>query len=97
MKQILAVLLIVPWCGAVAVAQQSDDSREVEGISLLIDSVRRIELQLQQLGDVRWEYRFLQRNRLQNIEQQLTQLGQQGWELVAVTVEEGFVLKRRHR
>lgn len=70
---------------------------QVLGMPQLVESVRQINLQLQRLSNVSWEYRFLQRNRLQDSEKLLFQLGQEGWELVGVTVEEGFILKRRRR
>ena len=99
MKRILAVILMLFWCGNAVLAQQqpAEGALQVQGMSALLDSVRRIDLQLQQMSEVLWEYRFLQRNRLQSVDQQLTELGQQGWELVAVTVEEGFILKRQRR
>ncbi len=96
----LLTATLVLCAGSVSAQQQPAAPAgplQLQGMPALLGSVQRIEAGLQRLADPRWEYLFLQRNRLQSIDQQLNELGLRGWELVAVTVEEGFILKRQRR
>ena len=74
---------------------------QVQGLEEVTATLRRIEGNLAQLLTSRWEYRFVQRNRLDQLNavvpNELESLGRDGWELVNVTVQEGFLLKRRVR
>lgn len=89
----LLLLLCVP-----APAQQNQTGIpaiiQVQGMAEVLGTLQRIELRLEQLQDSRWEYMFVQRNRLEDVEEQVKRLGTQGWELVGVTQEEGYILKR---
>ena len=99
LRSVLAAVFILV-AGPVSGQQQAaapTGPLQLQGMPALLGSVQRIEAGLQRLADPRWEYLFLQRNRLQSIDRRLNELGQQGWELVAVTVEEGFILKRQRR
>ena len=95
-------LLIMMMLSATAVAQQNPNQNqsmlpaiiEVQGMAEVLGTLQRIEYRLQQLQNSRWEYMFVQRNRLEDVEEQIKQLGTQGWELVNVTLEEGYILKR---
>lgn len=93
-----AVILFTCICCSPSLAQQQtlpSGPLQLQGMPQLLDSVKQIERYSQRLNNPQWEYLFLQRNKLQSIGPQLAQLGLDGWELVAVTDEEGFVLKRR--
>jgi len=72
---------------------------QVQGLDEVLATLQRLERNMQQLLTSHWEYRFLQRNRLDQLNDevpaQLDRLGRQGWELVNVSVQEGFLLKRR--
>lgn len=68
---------------------------EVRGMAEILGALQRLEAKLDRLLDSRWEYTFVQRNRLRDQEQNIRSFGAQGWELVNVTVEEGFIFKRR--
>ena len=92
----IAALLVLLLMNNPGLAQQSlPGTIQVEGVAEAIATLQRIESQIQQLMHSRWEYLFVQRNRLEDIEQQIKALGTDGWELVNVTQEEGFILKRR--
>ncbi len=72
---------------------------QVQGLEEVTATLRRIEGNLAKLLTSQWEYRFVQRNRLDQLNavvpSALENLGREGWELVNVTVQEGFLLKRR--
>jgi hypothetical protein len=57
----------------------------------------RLHGQLDRLLHGAWEYRLVQRNRFEDSVEQLNALGKEGWELVSVSPDEGFLLKRRLR
>lgn len=73
----------------------------IEGLEQVIGLLQRIDRGIDRLAQSQWEYRTVQRNRLgstrlgENIERQIQALGRDGWELVGVTVEEGYIFKRR--
>lgn len=91
------LLILSLFAFASAHAQQTNipATVQVQGLDQVITSLQRIERQLQQFADSRWEYRFVQRNLLDDIDEQIKTLGAEGWELVSVTQQEGFILKRR--
>lgn len=69
---------------------------QVEGMSEMLSLLKRIDKGISLLTASRWEYRFVQRNRLNNdLKDKITALGSDGWELVNATVQEGFIFKRR--
>ncbi len=69
---------------------------QIEGMSEMLSLLKRIDKGISKLAASRWEYRFVQRNRLNNdLKEQITALGRDGWELVNATVQEGFIFKRR--
>ena len=68
----------------------------VEGLEEMVGLLQRIDSGIARLASSRWEYKFVQRNRLdENMDTRILALGRDGWELVNVTVEEGFIFKRR--
>lgn len=100
MRLVKALIFTVVFClaNAPALAQQTAATQngeiKIQGLDQLNASAQRIEQYLRQFANIRWEYQFVQRNRLQNSEDTLAQLGAEGWELVTVTVEEGYIFKR---
>ena len=73
----------------------------IEGLEQVLALLQKIDRGINRLAQSQWEYRTLQRNRLgssrlgENVKQQIQAMGRDGWELVGVTVEEGFIFKRR--
>ncbi len=100
MRLAKTLIFAVIFCAASApaLAQQAAVTQngvlKIQGVDELHASIQRIEQYLRQFANTRWEYQFVQRNRLQNTEEILAQLGADGWELVSVTVEEGYIFKR---
>ena len=87
---------------APALAQQTLTGQpatvRVEGLEQVVDALRQVERKLDLLLQSRWEYRAVQRNRLDDfgdLGDAVTALGRDGWELVSVNVEEGYLFKRR--
>ena len=69
---------------------------QIEGMSEMLSLLKHIDQGISRLTASRWEYRFVQRNRLNNdLKEQITAMGHDGWELVNATVQEGFIIKRR--
>ncbi|OSM07341.1 hypothetical protein MAIT1_04440 [Magnetofaba australis IT-1] len=64
-------------------------------MSTLLEKLDLLRSDVQRVTDTQWEYRLMQRNRLEQLEPRLAELGDAGWELVGVTRDEGFVFKRR--
>ena len=95
----LTLIIVLTLLAAPVGAQQTATSLpqvvQVQGLGEVIDALERVERKLDRLLSSRWEYLFVQRNRLENISNRVKLLGQEGWELVTITVEEGFVFKRR--
>lgn len=89
-----SVLLLIILLSETSFAQQNNTVR-VEGIDEVNAVLRRIETNIKQVTYSRWEYQFVRRNRLEDMEERMAELGAEGWELVNVTQEEGFILKRR--
>ena len=68
----------------------------VEGLEQVIGLLQRIDDGISRLAHSRWEYEFIQRNRFdENLKARIEAMGRDGWELVNVTVEEGYIFKRR--
>ena len=69
---------------------------QVQGLEEVVRLLRSIDSGIARLASSRWEYKFVQRNKLdQDMDTRILALGRDGWELVNVTVEEGFIFKRR--
>ena len=93
---VMLVITSLPVTEALAqqAALNTNGELKVQGVDQLNTSVQRIDHLLRQFANIRWEYQFVQRNRLENTAEVLAGLGAEGWELVSVTVEEGYILKR---
>lgn len=76
-------------------AQQQNGPVAIIGMETLIESIRDMNVRLDALLQPKWEYRFVQRNLLSDVRADLKALGREGWEVVSITQEEGFLLKRR--
>ncbi len=69
--------------------------RKAERLSDIVTSLGVLQRQLDSLLHSTWEYKALRINRFGDFDKQVASLGREGWELVGVTIEEGFIFKRR--
>jgi uncharacterized protein YjhX (UPF0386 family) len=89
-------LAIASMAAGPLTAEERTSKVQVEGLEDIRAQLQRIDSRLSLLTNSGWEYMFVQRNRFDgNIKRELESLGRDGWELVNVTLEEGFILKRR--